>query len=134
MKALIVTITTYLLRAVRLSDRDRLKLTNVVLDKLSAKPLRDIIYVNDDGELVIQGKSVDREKTIMLRESAKMALSNQALTLIREQVLYQAYVTAAHSAKSESDLIFGKAAIWYGKMEDDKLKLIASYGDLATTS
>lgn len=109
--------------------KDRHLLINAILDKLAALPLRDIIYVNEDGLLVINEKIVDVEETKLLRESAKVALSNKSLNLVRSQVLYQAYTFGVNSSTNFEQLYFGKAAVWWGQEEDKKLKLLATYGE-----
>jgi hypothetical protein len=109
-----------------LSTRDRNTLVIHILDTLHALPLRDTIYVADDGTLIVNGRSLTLEEMKALRESARAALDNRALNLIREQVSYQAInVALASKAQLDIDLYFSRAAIWWGQQVDAKLALLA---------
>ena len=100
------------------------ELTSMTLDKLGALPIRDIIYV-ENNQLFLNGTPVDHEKARMLRESAISALNNQALNLIREHVDFAAITHGVHRAESPTQMIFGKAALWYGQQERKFLEELA---------
>lgn len=103
---------------------ERNLITGALLDTLGAIPLTDILY-SDEG-LVVEGKQVDDMAVARnLRESAYSALSNRAFTLIREQVKYEAFIAAAKTAKDASELIFYRAALWWGEQVERKLQLLA---------
>lgn len=103
-------------------------LRNIVvvhLLKLIDIPLGDIIASNENGELTISGKTVDIEKASQLRAHARSALENKALHLIREQVVYESFVGAAVKSQKPEDLVFYRAALWYGQRMGDHLRLLA---------
>lgn len=103
----------------------RNKLLIHALETLSTLPLRDIISISEDGELFLQGKAVGMGEVLNLRESAAMALNNKAFNLIREQVQYESFVGAATKAVTGEDLIFYRAALWWGQQMEHHLKLLA---------
>lgn len=110
-----------------LTDEDRNLITGVLLDAVGALPLRDILYTDENSmELVVNGKPVDDMQIARnLRDSAKAALSNRAFNLIKEQVAYEAASQAARQVKTIQDLIFMRAALWWGEQVDQKLRLLA---------
>lgn len=106
-------------------------LTGVVLERVKAAPLRDILFSDERGVLIIDGVPADIEKMRMLRESARIALNNPALTLIRAQVARQASVLAVTKAETPRDLIFARAALWWGDEEEKKLRVLAQQEESA---
>lgn len=107
-----------------LSTADKSLLISAVLTKLAAIPLRDILYVSESRKLFVNGKEVSIEKANQLRGSAMMAMRSEAFKLIREQVVYATFVQAAHGSVSTEDLMFGKAALWWGQQEDKYFKML----------
>lgn len=101
-------------------------LTRKLLDGLGALPLADIIYTDaETKELVINGRIAEVEEIRRLRETARSALNNPALKLIREQVAYIASVMGSAKAVTIDDLQFTRAALWWGQEEDRILKTLA---------
>lgn len=96
-----------------------------ILDSLQVIPLSAIIDTNANGELTISGRTLDIEMGRVLLGHARNALDNKALNLIRQQVLYEAFVGSATKANSPEDLLFYKAAIWWGQREEYFLKQLA---------
>jgi len=127
---MIVKLTTWLLKRSNLSKKDRMLLTNAILDKLYAIPTRDIITLNEEGRLLVNNVPLDHEKTIQLRDSARAALNSQVRNLVKSQVAYKAVTMGVHKSKDIDELYFAKAAIWWGQQEDDLLKLLAGQEDL----
>lgn len=115
----------YLLSRADLPLRERQLLTSCLLDKLAARPLHDMIKHNEEGFLLVNGRTVDMETARALRESARAALDNVSLKFIREQVERVAITTSLHKATSDLDNYFGKAAIFWGQQEIEHLKLLA---------
>lgn len=109
----------------KLSAEDKNKIVIHILDNLQAKQLGAIIDTNEDGELTISGKTVDIEKASQLRAHARSGLENKALNLIREQVVYETFTGAATKAITGEDLLFYRAALWYGQQVEKHLKLLA---------
>lgn len=115
----------FLIKRAKLSVQDRNKLVSLVLDKLEALPIRDIITYSPGGILLINGREVDIEVARSLRESAKGALDSKALQIINESAKYQAFVVAAVNSEKDEDLLFGKAAIWFSQTQEKLLKTLA---------
>ena len=109
----------------KLSLEQRNFLTNVILDNLDALPIRGIIDTNDAGEILINGSSLDYEKAMQIRESAKLADDNSVLKLVREQVTYTAIVNGINKATTLENMNFYKAAVWFGQEEDRIIKILA---------
>lgn len=101
-----------------------------IMDIVQATPIHDIIYTNDDGQLIVNGKPVEMEKMVQLREHARIALDNKALELIRKQVAFTAIANGIHKAETPEQMIFNRAAIWYHQMLENHLKLLAQREDL----
>jgi len=114
---------------------ERTLYTALLLDRLGALPLSDILYQDEAGTLLIGGRPVDIEKARLLRNAARNALDNAALVLIREQVAYQASVLGSTKAQTPTDLLFARAALWWVQEVEKKLRLLAqddpSYGEYA---
>lgn len=117
-----------MLRSSKLSIENRSKLTSSIVDKLEIVPLRDIIMVNDDKNLVVNGRVLERDQVLRLRDSARSAKENLALNFVRDQVIYEALLFGVNKSNSSEQLYFMKAAIWWGQQEDRLLKLLTDYG------
>lgn len=115
----------FALKSARLPVKDRNLLTACILDRLAALPLRDIIHVNEEGNLLVNGRPVDVETARQLRESARGALTSTAFKFIRQQVAFQAINIGVHKAEDELQMFFGRAAIWWGQQEEIQLRLLA---------
>lgn len=112
-----------------LKIEDRNLLTNSILKTLAALPLRDILEFKADGSLLVRGTELDREQVRMLRESAKAALESRSLGLIRDEVLYKAFIFGLNKSVNNEQLLFAKAAVWWGQEEYNLLKALSSIGE-----
>lgn len=119
----------FLLERADLSLEDRNLLTSKILDKLEALPIRDILTIGDSGEILISGRPLDFEKARQLRESARAALTNSALLLLQNQILYLAVQRGLHQGDTPEKLYFYRAAIWFGLQLEDMLKNLAQVGE-----
>lgn len=118
-------------RGMELSDEERNLCTGLLLDKLGAIPLRDILYQDTDtGTVMVKGEEIDFRMAQDLRNGANAALDNRTLTLIREQVAYESAVQALAKANTLSDLIFFRAALWWGEQVQKKLEFLAARKEL----
>ena len=121
----LVNIIVKLLQKSNLSLEDRNNLTTAVLDKLEALPLRAIIENNEEGILLVNGREVDLEKAGMLRTNAKSLLESPLHKLIHQQVAFKAITMGVHKVKTVEEMIFARAALWWGQQEISLLKLLA---------
>lgn len=120
-----VKLAKYLLESGNLSMEDSAILTGTVLSKLGALPFKDVFDVDDQGNLVIDGKQVDLEKAKYLRDSAISALNNQALSLICERVAFLAVSQGIHKAETIPQMYWGRVGIWWGENIKNNLSALA---------
>lgn len=113
------------LKSADLSIEDRALLTTLILDKVGALPLQDLVLIHEGGTLSINGKQIDGETARNLQQSAKAALRNSAMNLIRQQVLFTAITIGVHKLERVDQSFFARAAIWFGQQEELYLKLLA---------
>lgn len=132
-KKLAIKAVIFLFKHANLSLADRVLLTTIVLDKLEALPLRDIILINEKGQLIVNGRSLDVNIARKLKLSAKAIRDSYAFKFIQEQVLYEATKLGVHQAHTPDQMIFSKAAIWWGQQEHGFLKLLAQDEDKELT-
>lgn len=126
---LIAKLTLSVLRRTDLSMSDRMLLTTMLFDKIGALPLRDMIRVNEEGRLLVNGRLVGVEAARKLRESARAELNSYARKFISEQVLYTAVVMGVHKMETPEQSVFSRAAIWYKQQEDIWLNLLGGQVD-----
>lgn len=122
---LVARLTAYLLRNTKLDLQSKNLLTNVLLDKLYALPLRDIIMQDGNGRLLINGRPVEFEYARKLRESARGAVENTALSFVYEQVQFLAITAGVHKNIAQEDGLFAKAALWQGQEVMNALRTLA---------
>lgn len=118
-------LTSYCLYKSDFSLEDRNEIVIHILDNLQALPLSSIIDTNDDGEILINGRSLDIEKAKQLRESARIALDSISLKVVNEQVLFIAITGGLHNATSPESLYFYRAAIWFSQQLKNQLNILA---------
>lgn len=119
-------LASFALKRADLSVKDYTNLSRLVLDKSLGLPFKDIIVVDEMGVVWLEDKILDREMRILLQESAKNALNNQARKIIRDQVAFNAIKVGVHSAVTNEQMYFARAAIWWGQQEDILLKTLAN--------
>lgn len=127
-------LTCFLLKHSTLSLENKALLITCVLDRLAAVRLHGIISVNETGQLLVNGRSLELEKARILHESAKAALKSPALKIIREQVVYEAFSYGTYDAQNIEQMFFSKAALWWGQQEDKFLKLLAGNDEDGSSS
>lgn len=115
------------IRGMELSEEERSFCTGLLLDKVGALPLRDILYQDEStGSIIMRGEEIDFRMAQELRAGANAALNNKTFAIIREQVAYEATVQATAKAVTLADLIFYRAALWWGKEVEKKLNFLAA--------
>ena len=120
----VARIVAWWLSKATVSLEARTILTNAVLDKLQARHLHAIITSDENGVLV-NGERLEYERAILLRESAKGALNNQARQLVRESVMSLATTRGVLEGDTPEKLYFYRAAIWFGDQETAHLRILA---------
>jgi hypothetical protein len=103
----------------------RNKIVINILDNLVGLPISGIISVNDEGEILINGRSLEIEQVKLLRESARLALENTALKIVNQEVQYAAIVGGIHKCIMPEDLYFYRAALWCSQQQKIQLEILA---------
>lgn len=114
-----------LLLKMPLSLRARTKLIGAILERVEAVPLRDIITRAEDGSLRIEGRPVEYDQAVSLRESAIAMLNNQARRYVQAQVLSVAGHRGVVEGDTPEKLYFYRAAIWWALTEEEIYKQLA---------
>ena len=122
--SLAVYLTNKLLKNADLDIKDRIVLTNTLIDKLQI-PYKDIIKVEEDGRLTINDMNLDFESMKNLHEGAKHLLASKVRQLVRDQVMFRAVSLGVHKGNTNEEIYFSKAAIWNLQQEEELIKLLA---------
>jgi hypothetical protein len=122
---MLVRFTAWLLRNGKLSQENKIFLTNQLLSTVGALPLHATFTVDETGKLLMRGVPVEYEQAVMLRESATNILHSKAWRAVKEQVLYEAVSKGIHEALNNDQILFAKAAIWFCEQQDKTLKVLA---------
>lgn len=125
----ITKLAIFALNRADISIYDRSKLTNCILNSLAALPLRDIISIDKEGKLLVNGRRLELEEARKLRESARGALNSYARQFVQGQLLHEAIKIALHTSVKIEDTMFGKAAVWMLEQEEIFFRLLAQVGD-----
>lgn len=120
-----VKLARWVLRRTNLSIEDRNLLTTCILDTLGALPIRDMIIMNPNGQILVNEKQLTVEGARALRDGAITALKNPTLKLIHDQVAFAAIASGVHKQETERQSFFMRAALWYGQQEIELLNLLA---------
>lgn len=73
----------------------------------------------------MNGNALEYEQARLLRESALATLNSTARNIVRKQVEYLAVTHGIHKAETPEQMLFSKAALWYGQEEDKVLRVLA---------
>jgi len=120
-----VRLLCWLSKSAKVSQEDRMRITNTLLSTVGALPIHATFTVDESNRLLIRGVPLDYEKATVLRENAATVLHSQVWNLVREQVLYEAVSKGIHEALNSDQVLFAKAAIWFCEQQDKALKEIA---------
>lgn len=122
---LITRLTCALLKGAHLSVQDRTLLTAAMLDTLNAFPLSDILSIDEEGKMLLQGKPVEYTQARALREGARAILRMPTEKVIRDAILFKAIVMGIHQGDSPEKVMFSKVAIWFVQERDTFLHMLA---------
>lgn len=122
---MLARLTVWLLRHSKVSQENKILLTNQLLSTVGALPLHATFTVDEAGKLLIRGRPLEYEQAVVLRESASNILHSNAWQTVKEQVLYEAISKGVHEALNTDQVLFAKAAIWFCEQQDKTLKVLA---------
>lgn len=89
---------------------------------MQALPVKDIVTYDVQGTLQVNGKVLDTEQAIQIREGAVALERNWTYKLIKDQIAYEAIKMGVHSSLSMEMILMSKAAIW---LQEQEKKLIS---------
>lgn len=112
LEKIIAKIAVFALRTKRLSGEQKAIVTSALLDNLHAFPLRDIIKIDDSGNLIVKGRTLDAEQKISFRESGSALKNSFARRLIHDQITFKAINIGVHAGVNTDAIVFSKAALW----------------------
>lgn len=110
-----------------LTLQQRTRLVGAILESNNAVPLSDVITLDQDGTMVIENKRIDLEKAIQIRESARGVLENEARKYVQNQVAAIAGKRGIAEGDTPEKLYFYRAALWWGRMEQEIYEKLAQY-------
>ena len=94
------------------------------MDNLQAINIKDIIKIDEQG-IRINGRQLETEQAIQLRESVIQLQNSYARKVIREQVAYEAIKMGIHNGLNPDMILFAKAALWYDQAENQLIQSIS---------
>lgn len=118
----------YLLRA-PLSREERALYTGSLLSALDGSPIRDIILINEQGELLVNGRPLTPEELGAYGKMAKGILENPFMKLIWDQVRYTSFKGGVSEGTNPESIVFYRTALWFGEQERAWLRLLAGGHD-----
>lgn len=122
-------IAVWLLNKSSLSLNNRSVLTAAIVEKNNGVPLRDIITINEEGILLVNGSSLDFDNAMRLRMSAQSVLNQPMYKFVRDQVYYQAITLGVHKAETPDQMYFARSAIWWMQQQEALLRSVAGNPD-----
>ncbi len=95
-----------------LALEDRIALVNSIQDKLHILPIGEMIVLDPQGGIMINGRQLDQGASISFKEAISILKENFARKIIHEQIRYKAIDMGINKSLSIDTLMFSKAAIW----------------------
>lgn len=125
MKKLFAKLVIWALEKVGSDLETKILLTNAILKEVNALPIQSIMSFTKQGTLLLNGKPLDKDKALIIQESARITLHSQARRIIQDRVNWLAVNLAVHQGTTPETILFAKAAIWFGQEENKLYKQIA---------
>ena len=122
---IVTKIVLWMMRNTRFSLENRVVCTTALLDKLNAIPSRDIVNIDGNGSIFVNGKAVDKGKVSQMRQQAQALLENPLRQFVREQVSFRAVKLGVHKANDLNEVFFSKAALYQAQQEDEIYEQLA---------
>lgn len=125
---MIVKLVEWALNHKSLSEKDRQALLTIILKSVDAVPLRAMITIDENRQILVNGKQVSEEQRESIVNGARSALNNPALALVRENVRFSA-INIGYLQNEKADPyreVFYKSALWYAQEEKNVLTELAS--------
>lgn len=120
-----IHLVTWLLRWTGLSSKDRDILFKEVMHSLDIPPLRAIISTDENRRILVNGKPLEPDQALLLRESARTTLDSFARKVVQEQVRFKAVDEGFLKSNDLETGKFYKSALWYAQEENELLRILA---------
>lgn len=114
----------WFLKQRKLSQQSKIEIINYLLTSVNALPIKDIIDFTPDGSLKINGKILEPQQAIQLRESLIALNKNWSRQIINEQITFEAIKRGVHLGQSLDTIMFSKAALWLIAQENELITKI----------
>ena len=108
------------------SLEERAVVLSTALQYIDTFPANDIIRIEADQTIRLNGQPIDYDLATTLRESAKQVRDSFARKVVREQVAFKAIAIGVHNANTPEQVLFAKSALWWGQQEDEMYRLLAN--------
>lgn len=118
-------IIVWFLNNSKLSQENRIKLTNQIINKLGAFPLTEVITFGEDGTIFVEGRRLNVDAARKFREDAIYMVNSTLRKVVKEAVLFKAISMSVHNGDTPDKLIFGRSAIWNHQQEEEFYKILA---------
>lgn len=122
---MLIKLLLKLLKNKRISQEERGLILNSLVESINGLPVNDIITFDLEGTLKVQGKPVNAQQAISIREGAFALLNNETYKLIKEQIAYNAIKMGIHTSITTDMLLLSKAALWIQQNEIQLLERLS---------
>lgn len=119
-----IRLVKFLLGRGTLTVEEANQLMGILLSSLNVLPIRAILQY-EGRRLLVNGKPLEMEEAAQLLHQARLLLNNPALKLVQEQTAFAAVLHGVHKAETPAQMLFARAAIWWGQQEQELLELLA---------
>lgn len=126
LERVITNICLWALSNKRLSGVQKGRIMSALLKNIYAIPVQKVVAFEPDGGILIGGKALDREHSILFRESCISLSDNFARKIIQQQVSYDAIQMGVYQALTPEMILFAKAALWHQQEENKLLSTIVA--------
>jgi len=124
MSKLLLKFNLWLLKHKKLKGEEKTKVLNALLENIGALPLTAVLFFDQDGTLKVNGKALEVEQAISIREGAVALMSNPTYILIKQQIAFLAVTEGIHKSLNSDMLLFSKAALWIQAREKELIELL----------
>lgn len=121
----ITKVIARLLKNRNFSIENRTILVSALLDELNFIPSYAILELDEQGKILVEGKPLDSEQSVSIREGARALLNSPTYRLLRNQVAFQAVTVGVHTGDTPERIYFSKVALWWGLEEEKLIRLLA---------
>mgnify|MGYP006935477831 CR=1 FL=1 len=120
LKKFLVKSILFALKHKELSIEDKNLLIGALLTNIKALQLNSLIGFDNFGNILIEGKPIEYDKAIDLRESARLLNNSFLRRMIQDWIKYKASSLILRDGTNSETILFAKVAIWLS-LEEQKI-------------